>query len=67
VLKEPAAIVGITLLGDSSINIAIRPWTKVDDYIPAQVEIIQAVAEQLRAAGISIPFPQREVRLLNNA
>ena len=67
VLKEPAPIVGVTLLADSSINIAIRPWTKVEDFIPAQVEINQAVAEQLRAANISIPFPQREVRLLNNA
>jgi len=66
VLKEPAPVVGVTLLADSSINIAIRPWVKVDDFIPAQVEINQAIAEQLRAANISIPFPQREVRLLNN-
>jgi len=66
VLKEPAPIVGVTLLADSSINIAIRPWTKVEDFIPAQVEINQAIAEQLRAANISIPFPQREVRLLNS-
>src|SRR5208282_2890091 len=29
VLKEPAPIVGVTLLADSSINVAIRPWTKV--------------------------------------
>ncbi len=65
VLKEPAPIVGVTLLGDSSINIAIKPWVKVDEYIPAQLEIVQAVAEQLRAANISLPFPQREVRLLN--
>jgi len=65
VLKEPVPIVGVTMLADSSINIAIRPWTKVEDFIPAQVEINQAVAEQLRAANISIPFPQREVRLLN--
>ena len=65
VLKEPAAIVGVTLLADSSINIAVKPWIKVEDYIPAQVEINQAIAEQLRAANISIPFPQREVRLLN--
>lgn len=65
VLKEPAPVVGVTLLADSSINIAIKPWTKVDDFIAAQVEINQAVAEQLRAANISIPFPQREVRLLN--
>jgi len=66
VLKEPAPVVGVTLLGDSSINIAIKPWVKVDDYVFAQAEINQAMAEQLRAANISIPFPQREVRLLNN-
>jgi len=66
VLKEPAPIVGVTLLADSSINIAVKPWVKVNDFIFAQAEINQAVAEQLRAANISIPFPQREVRLLNN-
>jgi small conductance mechanosensitive channel len=67
VLKEPAPVVGVTMLADSSINIAIRPWIKVDDYISAQGEINQAIAEQLRAANISIPFPQREVRMLNSA
>jgi small conductance mechanosensitive channel len=66
VLKEPKAIVGCTLLGDSSINIAVKPWVTVADYIPAQSEIMQAIAEQLRAANISLPFPQREVRLLDN-
>jgi small conductance mechanosensitive channel len=66
VLKEPAPIVGVTMLADSSINIAVKPWVKVDDFVFAQAEINQAVAEQLRAANISIPFPQREVRLLNN-
>ena len=66
VLKEPAAIVGVTMLADSSINIAVKPWVKVDDFVMAQGEINQAIAEQLRAANISIPFPQREVRLLNN-
>jgi len=67
VLKEPAPVVGVTMLADSSINIAVKPWVKVDDFVFAQAEINQAVAEQLRAANISIPFPQREVRLLNNA
>jgi len=64
VLKEPAPVVGVTLLADSSINIAIKPWTAVADYSPAQAEIYQAIAEQFRASGISIPFPQREVRML---
>jgi len=66
VLKEPIAIVGVTMLADSSINIAVKPWVKVDDFVYAKAEINQAIAEQLRAANISIPFPQREVRLLNN-
>jgi small conductance mechanosensitive channel len=66
VLKEPVPVVGVTMLADSSINIAIKPWVKVDDYVFAQAEINQAIAEQLRAANISIPFPQREIRLLNH-
>jgi len=59
-------VVGVTMLADSSINIAIKPWVKVDDYVFAQAEINQANAEQLRAANISIPFPQREIRMLNH-
>ena len=66
VLKDPVPIVGVSMLADSTINIAVKPWVKVDDYVLAQAEINQAVAEQLRAANISIPFPQREIRLLNN-
>jgi small conductance mechanosensitive channel len=66
VLKEPAPVIGVTMLADSSINIAVKPWTSLDDFVPAQAEIYQAIAEQFRAANIQIPFPQREVRLLNN-
>jgi small conductance mechanosensitive channel len=64
VLKEPAPGVGINLLADSSISIAIKPWTAVADYGPAQTEIYQAVAEQFRANHVTIPFPQREIRML---
>ena len=66
ILKEPVPVVGVTMLADSSINISTRPWTSVNDFVLAQTEVNQAIAEQLRAAGISIPFPQCEVRLLNN-
>jgi small conductance mechanosensitive channel len=64
VLKEPAPGVGVSLLADSSINIAIKPWTAVGDYGPAQAEINQAIVEQFHANKIIIPFPQREVRML---
>jgi small conductance mechanosensitive channel len=66
VLKDPAPAVGIAALGDSSIQIMIKPWTAVADYIPAQLEIYEMILNQFRASKIEIPFPQREVRLLNN-
>jgi small conductance mechanosensitive channel len=66
VLKEPAPVVGVTMLADSSISVAIKPWTAVADYGPAQAEIYQAIVEQFRANKIEIPFPQRDVRMINN-
>jgi small conductance mechanosensitive channel len=67
VLKEPAPVVGVTMLADSSISVAIKPWTAVGDYDPAKAEIYQAIVEQFRANKIEIPFPQREVRMLGGA
>jgi small conductance mechanosensitive channel len=65
VLQDPAPVVGISALGDCTINISIRPWVKVPDYTAAQLEVYQAIVETFRANQIDIPFPQREVRLLN--
>ena len=65
VLNEPVSLVGIVNLGDSSIQLSIKPWVKVNDFIPAQLEIYEAILNQFRANKIEIPFPQREVRLLN--
>jgi small conductance mechanosensitive channel len=65
VLKDPEPGVGVAVLADSSINLAIKPWTKVEDYNVAVGEINQAIAESFRASKIEIPFPQREVRMLN--
>jgi small conductance mechanosensitive channel len=65
VLKEPAPVVGITALADSSINLAVKPWTSVPDFGPAGAELYQAIVNQFREGKIEIPFPQREVRMLN--
>jgi small conductance mechanosensitive channel len=64
VLKDPAPVVRVSILADSSINIAVKPWVNVPDYGPANGEVNKAVVEEFRVRGISIPFPQREVRLL---
>ncbi len=65
VLKDPVPFVGISQLADSAIMITIHPWTKIPDYGLAQAELYQAFVERLRARNIDIPFPQREVRLVN--
>lgn len=64
VLREPAPLVRVVTLADSSVNIAIQPWVAVGAFPTAPGEINQAVLETFRARGIHIPFPQREVRLL---
>ncbi len=65
VLKDPAPIVRVSVLADSSVNIAIKPWVPVTEFAVAASEINQAVLEQFRTHQISIPFPQREIRILN--
>jgi small conductance mechanosensitive channel len=67
VLETPAPVVGIASLGDSAINLSLGPWVAVPDYASAQGELYQAVVERFRAAGIAIPFPQREIRTLSAA
>lgn len=64
VLKEMPPVVGVTKLADSSVDIAIKPWVKVPDFGPAGAELYQALVSRFRAANISMPFPQCEVRLL---
>ena len=64
VLKEPEPWIGVTALGDSSITISVMPWAKVSDYGAVQGELLVAILEAFRTHNISLPFPQREVRLL---
>ena len=67
VLKDPAPVLGISALAESAINLSIKPWTTVPDFGAAQAELYQTLLEQFRASRIEIPFPQREVRMLNRA
>ncbi|MFA5190891.1 MAG: mechanosensitive ion channel domain-containing protein [Verrucomicrobiia bacterium] len=65
VLKDPAPAVIIDSLGDSSINFSIFAWVVLQDYGLAKQEIHQAIIERFREKRIEIPFPQREIRILN--
>lgn len=65
VLPEPAPLVGIAALSESSIALAIKPWVKVEDFVPAQATIYQAVIEGFRDRKIEFPIPRRDVHFLN--
>jgi len=66
VLTEPAPVVGIAALHESSIALAIRPWVKVEDFVAAQAAIYQAVIENFRDEKIEIPIPRRDIHFLNS-
>ncbi len=67
VLADPAPFVQISTLGDSSVNISVRPWVNVTDYPAIIGDLNKSLLETFRERGINIPFPQREVRLLEKA
>jgi small conductance mechanosensitive channel len=67
VLRDIAPVIGVRLLADSSVNIAVKPWVGVQDYGPAGGEINKSILEAFREHGIVIPYPQREVRLFQDA
>ena len=64
VLRDPAPQVQIVALAESMVQIALKPWVAVTDYPVIIGELSLAVVETCRRLGISIPFPQREVRLI---
>jgi small conductance mechanosensitive channel len=63
VLQEPAPVVAVSNLGDSSVDFVVRPWTKASDYWPFKFDFTKAAKEKFDQEGISIPFPQRDVHL----
>jgi small conductance mechanosensitive channel len=67
VRAEPAPVVQVAKLADSSIHISAMPWVNLADYGPAAGEINKAIVEALRARNIVIPVPQYEVRMLGAA
>jgi small conductance mechanosensitive channel len=63
VLPEPASVVAVGELGDSSVNLLVRPWCRKEDYWDLRFELFRKLKEELESGGCSIPFPQRDVHL----
>ena len=63
VLKDPAPFVGVAELADSSVNLAVRPHCKSDDYWDVYFDICEQGKLALDKAGVNIPLPQMDVHI----
>ena len=62
-LGDPAPMIYVDALADSSINWYVRVWAEQEHFIAVREAVVHAVKEELDAAGINIPFPQMDLNL----
>ncbi|MDE1909987.1 MULTISPECIES: mechanosensitive ion channel family protein [unclassified Pseudomonas] len=67
VLADPAPAAVVSTLGDSSITVSLRVWTKTSDYWDVMFMFNELARDRLKAAGIDIPFPQRVIRVMQES
>lgn len=61
ILKDPAPVVFVGALADSSVNLTLRFWAKNEDFWAAHFYVLEETKARFDAAGIEIPFPQLDV------
>jgi len=67
ILSAPAPAVSLLEMADSSLDFAVRPWVENADYWAVRCDLQEAIKKRLDAEGINIPFPQRDVRIVNHS
>lgn len=63
ILKEPASFIGLSELGDSSVNFAVRAWVNSEDYWDVFFEMNEKVYKRFAEYKLNIPFPQMDIHL----
>ena len=63
VLQDPAPVIKVNELADSSVNFVCRPWSATPDYWDVFWDVTRKVKEEFDANNISIPFPQQDVHM----
>jgi small conductance mechanosensitive channel len=67
VLQDPAPVIEVGELADSSVNLIVRPWVKAADYWRVYWDLTEAIKLEFDREGISIPFPQTDVHLFQDS
>jgi small conductance mechanosensitive channel len=65
-LKDPAPLVLLQSLDDSSVKITIRAWASIQDYWNVYWEMNKTIKAKIEEAGLHIPFPQRDVHIVRD-
>jgi len=63
ILKDPPLQIAVSELADSSVNFVVRPWVAIDNYWGVYFDSIENIKKAFDAAGITIPYPQRDVHM----
>lgn len=63
VLKDPEFVIWVFELADSSVNFAVRPWVKAEDYWALRSDLLEKIKYTFDENGVGIPFPQMDVHL----
>ena len=66
-LDDPAPMIELSNLGDSSVDFVVRPWVKTADYWRVYFDLTERIKMEFDKEGISIPFPQRDVHLFQES
>ncbi|MCF8467324.1 MAG: mechanosensitive ion channel [Sneathiella sp.] len=62
--REPAPVIEVIELADSSVNFTVRVWCDNANYFPLKFALTKAIKQTFDKEGISIPFPQRTVHMV---
>jgi len=63
ILKDPEPVILVSELGESSVDLAVRPWVSSADYWNVRSDLLEIIKREFNAKGISIPYPQRDVHV----
>jgi len=67
ILEDPACTIAVSALADSSVNFVVRPWVNTADYWGVYFDLTENIKKRFDEVGISIPFPQQDVHIYNDA
>ncbi|NLQ18102.1 mechanosensitive ion channel [Marinomonas sp. M1K-6] len=63
ILKDPACLIAVSELADSSVNFFLRPWVASGDYWAVRADLLEKIKYTFDERGVGIPYPQMDVHV----